>query len=321
MSKIPQIGLVGAGVMGSHHARVISSSDIAELGFIVDPREDVGKAAAAKFNTLWYPELPDLSGTQGVIVAAATEAHFDVASAVLDQGTALLVEKPIAASLKETEQILAMAERESIPFTCGFLERYNPAIITARQLVRDPIHFTSTRHSPYAPRIKTGVAWDLLVHDVDLAVQFFGETPTQVDAHLGFFHPLSDSGAEDVSEAILSFGENGLAHCSASRVGQRKIRHVSVYELDRLIEIDLLRRDVTIYNHVTEELSGDKGHGYKQQTIIEIPELITSKEPLVSQLENFVALIGGLRDIDDERESLLAPHQVIEKVKNSTIKN
>lgn len=301
--------------MGSLHARVISQSVSAELAAIVDPRKSVGGAIANRFGATWAPELGSLTGIDGVVIAAATEAHFDLAMTVLEAGVPLLVEKPVADGLEKTLAILDRSAELGVPMMCGLLERFNPAVLTAKALMQSPVYITATRHSPYAPRIRTGVSWDLLVHDVDLAIGILGSAPTLVTGSLAQFHPDSVAGAEDVAEVVLGFESGGMAQISASRIGQRKVRSLNIHELDRLIEVDLLRRDVTVYHHVSGQAADDQGRGYKQQTVIEIPELITSQEPLAAQLEHFVGLIEGSIDADNERRSIEPSHRVVEKLK------
>lgn len=313
MSTRQQVVLVGAGSMGSHHARVISQSDSADLAVLVDPRADVGRAVADRFGAEWRPELPDLAPYGAVVIAAATEAHYELAVQVLGQDRPLLIEKPVADSLLRTEEILALADERDLPMMCGLLERYNPAVITARSVSREPLHVTATRHSPYAPRIRTGVAWDLLVHDVDLAINFVGTEPTTVSSRRGFYHPESVPGAEDVATTILGFEHGAVAQISASRVGQHKVRTLAIHELDRLIEVDLLRRNLTVYRHVSEDTMGD-GPSYRQQTIIEIPEIPPAPEPLTAQFARFLAVIDGRVDAAAERRTILPSHRVIDHV-------
>jgi hypothetical protein len=112
---------------------------------------------------------------------------------------------------------------------------------------------------------------------------------------------------------VLSF-PSGLATVSASRLGQRKVRSLVVSELDRLIEIDLLRRDVTIYRHVSHDSATPDGLGYRQQTVIEIPELVSAREPLATQLDRFLDLLAGKVDPATERESILPSHRVVASV-------
>ncbi|SFQ44779.1 Predicted dehydrogenase [Amycolatopsis arida] len=309
-----RIALIGTGSMGSLHARVLSQNERVTLSRVIDPREDSGRACAERYETRWTPELGALSDVDAVVLASATETHHELALEILRQGTPVLVEKPLSNDLAAAEEIVALAESRGVPLMCGLLERYNPAVLTVQALLREPIHLMARRHGPYAPRIKTGVAWDLLVHDVDIAIQLFrGQVPERVASGAGYFHPSSESGAEDTIETVLTF-PTGLATVSASRLGQRKVRSLMVSELDRLIEIDLLRRDVTIYRHVSHDAATPDGLGYRQQTVIEIPELVTAREPLATQLDRFVDLLEGRIDADVERESILPSHRVVASV-------
>jgi predicted dehydrogenase len=309
-----RIALVGTGNMGSLHARVLAANERVDLVRVIDPREEAGKAVAERYETKWTPELGSLSDVDAVVLASATEVHYDLAQEILGQGKPLLVEKPVCNSFEKSQEIVGLSAKKDVPLMCGLLERYNPAVMTARALVQEPIHLMARRHGPYAPRIKTGVAWDLLVHDVDLAIQFFGgATPARVTSGAGYFHPQSVDGAEDTIETVLSF-PTGLATVSASRLGQKKVRSLVVSELDRLIEIDLLRRDVTIYRHISHDSVTPDGLGYRQQTVIEIPELVTAREPLATQLDRFCDLLEGKIDAEVERDLILPSHHVVEQV-------
>jgi predicted dehydrogenase len=311
----PRVMLVGAGSMGALHARVLSQSDRVELVKVVEPAAEVGRSVAERFGTAWAPEFDSLSGVDAVVLASATPTHHKIALDVLNQDVALLVEKPVCDELAATEEVIATAEARDVPLMCGLLERYNPAVMTAMALMDQPVHIQATRHSPYAPRIKTGVGWDLLVHDVDLAIRCFGGAePERISSGTGYFHPASDAGAEDVLDTVLGFAGGGLATVSASRVGQRKVRSLSITEVDRLVELDLLRRDVTIYRHVSHDAATPDGLGYRQQTVIEIPELVSFREPLATQLDRFVDLLEGKADAAEERATILPAHRVVAKV-------
>ncbi len=165
--------------MGSMHARVMHSSPLAELAVVVEPREDVGREVADRYGAAWAPDLSGLEGVDAVVVAAATGAHRQLALQVIDAGLPLLVEKPVADDLAASQEVVDASAAKGTPLMCGLLERFNSAVATAFSLAREPVQVSTTRHGPYASRIKTGVAWDLLVHDVDLAVRLLGE-PTGV---------------------------------------------------------------------------------------------------------------------------------------------
>lgn len=305
------LAVIGAGQMGQFHARVISQNPRTRLELVVDPREDVGRKVAESFNARWAPKIPADMEVDAAIVAAATEAHATLGFEIIAQGKHLLIEKPIAPSFEEVIQLTNSAKAKGLTMMCGLLERFNPAVVTAKSLIREPVHIVTTRHSPYAPRIRTGVAWDLLIHDIDLIVQFMGEAPESVSAAFITRHPNSEQASEDVAESVLSFSGQRIAQASASRIGQRKIRSLSVYEDKRLVEVDLLRRDVTIFNNVSEA-EAEGGRGYKQQTVIEIPELLTNTEPLAAQLEEF---INAIESSDTNKiDTYLPAHESISKM-------
>jgi predicted dehydrogenase len=309
-----RVAVVGAGVMGGYHVRVVAQSERCELARVVEPDASVGQPLADRYGAQWRPEADDFADLDAVVIATPTEHHADLVLRALDSGVPVLVEKPVTPDLATAERIVAAADERQVPIMCGFVERFNPAILTVQSMLNEPVHVTALRHSPYASRVRTGVAWDLLIHDVDASLRLLGHEPVRVSANLGCFHPSSGEGSEDVAEAVMSFGSGAVASVSASRIGQRKLRSMSIAELNRTIELDLLRRDVTIYRHVSADIETQNGIGYRQQTIIEIPQLVSAREPLAAQLDHFLDLAAGSVDMKEERESILPAHRVIHRM-------
>jgi predicted dehydrogenase len=314
MTARARIALIGAGSMGSLHARVISQSERGELAVVIDSNEAVGRALAERYGTPWRPEVGRLDDVSGVVVAAATEAHHELGRYVLDSGLPLLMEKPLAHRLEDAHDLVDHSAKNDVPLMVGLLERFNPAIMTALKVVSSPRHVTSVRHSPYVARIRTGVASDLLIHDVDIVLSLAGADPSVVRGSFGYLHPDSPATSEDVADATLAFSDGMVANLSASRMSQRKVRGFTIAELDRMIEVDMLRNAVTIYRNVANE-AGDDGLSYRQQAIVEIPQLVSSREPLAVQLDRFLDLITGAADSAQERASILPAHNVIERVR------
>jgi predicted dehydrogenase len=316
MTARPRIALIGAGSMGSLHARVLSQSEHAELVVVIDSNEEVGRALAERFGSTWRPEAGGLDDIDGVVVAAATEAHHELGRHVLDAGLPLLMEKPLAHRLGDAEDLVDLSAKTDTPLMVGLLERFNPAIMTALKVADAPRHVTAVRHSPYVARIRTGVSSDLLIHDVDIVLSLAGADPTVVRGSFGYLHPDSPTGSEDVADATLGFADGMVASISASRMSQRKIRGFTIAELDRMIEVDMLRNAVTIYRNVANE-AGDDGLSYRQQAIVEIPQLVSSREPLAAQLDRFLDLISGAADATLERATILPAHSVVEQVRRN----
>jgi len=308
MSTPLRIGLIGAGTMGALHARVISTSSRTQLAWVHDRNPATGRAIADRHASRFAQEV-DFSSVDAVVVAAPTQFHHEVGLQVIENHTPMLMEKPLGNTIDEVDALLAAAEHHDTPIMCGLLERFNPAVRTAFELSRVPLHFRSTRHSPMTDRIQTGVGGDLLIHDLDLAIRLFGEAPTTA---IGLTDRTGDSDGrvEDIVEALLRFGTYGVGALSASRRSQRKIRSMMIAEADRLIEVDLLRQDITIYRHVFESLTDDD-LGYRQQTIIDVPVLRHHGEPLMMQLDHFANIVQGTVDHRAERESIRPAHAVL----------
>ncbi len=295
--------------MGALHARVLSQHPSSALAVVVDPDEGAGRALAEAHDATWAPDL-DVE-IDAAVVASPTETHVAWAERLLAAGVPTLVEKPVSTCLEETRAVVAMAERHDVPVMCGLLERFNPVVATALEIVDAPVHVSVVRHSPYVERIRTGVALDLLIHDVDLALRIAGRRPDGIMAHVACVHPKSEPGAEDVAEVTLSYDEGLLVSLSASRLSQRKVRSLWIAELDRMVEVDMLRHDITVYRHVGNAMIGDDGRGYRQQTIMDIPVVANVREPLAVQLDRFVALARGELDAAAERATIVPPHEVV----------
>lgn len=309
-----RIGLIGAGAMGTLHARVIATSVAAELAWVADPSE-AGYRVAERYGSRWIPE-PDFGSVDAVVVAAPTHLHHHVALEVIRSGLPMLLEKPLTDDYDRSVEVVEAARRAGSVLMCGFVERFNPAVRTALDIATAPVHASTVRHSPYQERILTGVALDLLIHDIDILMRLFAADPTIVQGMHGYFDPRSVAGREDMVEVSMRFPGGELATASVSRIAQRKVRILRVVELGRAIDVDLLRQSVTVYRHI-EESSADQDSGYRQQTIIEIPVIRYQGEPLQLQLQHFVDLVVGAGDPAAELESLLPPHRVVARVGES----
>jgi predicted dehydrogenase len=305
-----RVGVIGAGVMGAAHARVVTQSHRTELAFVVDTDRDRAADVADRFGTECRQDIDDFDHCDAVIIAAPTEHHWDWAKRVLDADVPVLIEKPLSDQVSKARKLIEVASNNGVPLMCGFLERYNSAFIALREIVGQPLFLTAERISPYPARIRTGVASDLMIHDLDMTMLLMGRGPETMQAHFAYCHPSSDSDSEDVAQTVLTFSDGVFASLCASRLGQRKVRGLTVVELDRLIEIDLLRNDITVYRHVANDAIDD-GPGYRQQTVIDIPFVPRTEEPLVAQLDRFVDLATGRADPALELDTLLAPHELV----------
>jgi predicted dehydrogenase len=174
------------------------------------------------------------------------------------------------------------------------------------------IHVMSQRHSPSDARKLGSVVYDLLIHDIDIALRLLGGTkPISTLANSW----NSQNRQSEIADCVLKFENQSLATLSASRMSQRKIRTLSVLSEENLIEVDLLRADVTIYRNIRQEQPSDARElTYRSETVIDIPFVRHQGEPLALEHQHFIKLIRGELDSELEIDSILAPHLVARDV-------
>lgn len=304
-----KIGLVGAGSMGRNHARVISQSPSSALPLVYDSDASKADVLARDFGASVTDSIAALSECDGVVIAATTSAHAAIARELLAAGVPILLEKPLSGKQVEVREILEQSKTNSIPMMCGFVERYNPALATALSILDEPVvHLYSCRHSPRNLRTFSSVIGDLLIHDLDLTCRLAQGPSSSVQGNTwappGVAYP-------EIADCSIRFGSDMLAVQTASRWAQQKIREVRIATDSLLIDVDLLRVTVTVYRNKSQTGVSERGvASYRSETVIDVPYVRHSGEPLAMQLEHFCDLIRGDVDADIERASIAPPHDL-----------
>ena len=308
-----KIALVGVGAMGSHHARVASGSMRARLFAVVDQDAARAEAVAGDIGCLATADVAVAARSDAAIVATPTESHLDIALGLLELGRPLLIEKPLAPDLPAVQAILDASRKHDVPVMCGFVERFNPVLGTALSLLDGPpVHVVAIRHSPPAERIISGVVSDMLIHDLDLAVQIAGDQDV-ADVVSTLWRP-SGSPTAEIADCTIRFSGGTVATLSASRVSQRKVRSLTIATETQLIELDLLRQDISVYRHVRHEQLGGASTTYRAETVIDIPFVRHAGEPLALQFEHFLDLVEGRADAETERRRALPAHELASRI-------
>jgi UDP-N-acetylglucosamine 3-dehydrogenase len=241
-----RVGVVGVGVMGSNHARVLAEIPGVTLVGVADPdtgrREQVVNAAGcAGFAAV--EGLLD-HGVDAVTIAAPTHLHEEIALACIARGVHVLVEKPIASTVEEGRAIIAAARRAGVALMVGHVERFNPTVATIKQAIQgeDILSIAITRVGPFPPRMSNvGVVIDLAVHDIDL-IRWF------TDSEIVDIQPqLSNAVAEREDIALLQFrtASGVLAHINTNWLTPFKARNVTIATRNKYIMADLLTFQVT----------------------------------------------------------------------------
>lgn len=241
-----RIGVVGVGVMGSNHARVLAGLAGVTLVGIADPDRKQAEFVAQTLGCQGVGtvgELLDL-GLDAITIAAPTQLHHEIALACIARGVHVLVEKPIASSVEEGNDIVAAAKRAGVTLMVGHVERFNPAVEAVKQAIRgeDILSIAITRVGPFPPRMSNiGVVIDLAVHDIDL-IRWFTESEI-IDVQ----PQVSSAVAEREDIALLQFrtASGVLAHINTNWLTPFKARNITVATRGKYVMGDLLTRQVT----------------------------------------------------------------------------
>ena len=323
--SLVRLAVIGAGAMGTNHIRAIAEHEHCDLVGIIDADIERSQAIASQYSTKSFGSIEEvMEGQQvdGFVVATTTRSHFSVCSEIIELKIPLLVEKPITDDLTSTLELVELAKENKTPMMCGFVERFNPSVQTALSLIIEPIlHMASVRHSPQNPRATASVVYDLLIHDLDLALLFHNWNNEVLDVQSSHWTPLG-SNTDEICDSVITFKDGALASLSASRWGQRKIREIRVTTENSLLEIDLLRTTVTVYKNVMQE-SVLKGGSvtYRAQTIVDIPFVRHQGEPLSQQISHFRRLILGEIDFTHERKTILESHKLAARIQLNRTEN
>jgi UDP-N-acetylglucosamine 3-dehydrogenase len=284
--------VIGAGAMGRNHVRLLAGMAGVSLVAVLDSDKGRALAAAGPVGAVALTSLDDLPAVDVAVVATPTPSHTEAAEMLIGRGASVLVEKPLAPSVEEAERLVALADSAGVTLAVGHIERFNGAFEMLKLLVTDPVLLQFERLSPYTPRIGDSVVFDLMVHDLDLACWIAGGYPTTVQA--AGVAVFSDT--IDVASALLEFENGCVGRLDASRVTQDKVRRAAVSERERFIVADCLRQDLRIKRQVEvgQTAEGDTPV-YRQASVVEVPWMPRSGEPLAKELDDFVAAVRERR--------------------------
>ena len=261
--------------------------DIQLIG-VVDSNPEVLAQVAASAGTKGFGSCDLLPEVDFAVVAVPTVEHFSVAEQLIRRGISVLVEKPLASTPDDAGRLVALADAHGVLLATGHIERFNPVVSALVRLVNEPLLMQFSRLSPYTPRIRESIVFDLMVHDLDLACLLAGAPPIEISA--GGITVLSDT--HDAASAVLTFPGSCVASITASRITQDKVRRISVSERERFLDADCLRQELSIKRETTGEYNADAS--YQQASIVEIPYLDRRAEPLALELRNFANAVAGL---------------------------
>lgn len=277
MNKI-RVAVVGAGVFGRHHLRVLSQSLNATLVGVVDSDPERAAQVAAEHNCLTFATLGELQGNvDAAVVAVPTSLHADVGSELLASGIDVLVEKPIAADLASARRLVDMAAEYERILQIGHLERFNPAVTALKKITTIPLFFEVHRLSLFSPRsLDVDVVLDLMIHDLDIVLDLAGGMPEEIRA--AGISILSHK--VDIANVRLAFPGGCIANLTASRVSTERVRKLRLFQPHQYISLDYQKQEAVAFT-----VGGNQQIGFQPLTIVK-------QEPLRLEVEAFLEAVA-----------------------------
>lgn len=279
MSDELKVGVIGVGSLGQHHARVYSELKQCCLVGVYDVDREQSERVAEKHQTVAYDSMEALShDVEAVSIVVPTDRHREVAGMFIQKGVHSLVEKPIAATTAEAEELVALAEAHDVMLQVGHIERFNPVMAYLEKVSDKPRFIEAHRLASYPPPreglhprgTEVSVILDLMIHDIEIILHLV-QSPVRSIQAVGV--PVL-SPTEDIANVRLSFENGCVANLTVSRISPERMRKIRVFYEDAYISLD--------YQNQSGELYRKSESGIESE---EVP--INKAEPLMSELSNF----------------------------------
>ena len=236
-----RVAVVGVGDFGRNHVRVYRELQGADLVGVVDTNPARARQVAEEFSIAVLPGIEALAGrVDAVSLAVPTTEHARVGCQLLRQGMDVLVEKPMAASLGQADELLAVAREHGRVMQVGHLERFNPAVGAVEKVVSRPLFFEVHRLGVFLPRsLDIDVVYDVMIHDLDILLALVGAPVADLKA-VGI--PVVTDRV-DIAHARIEFESGAVANVTASRVSTERVRKMRFFQMHEYISVDYTRQD------------------------------------------------------------------------------
>ena len=254
----PKIGVIGGGHLGRIHAKLLTANCSCEFVGVADPSPDSRQFVESQLNATAIADYRDWNGAiDGAIIAAPTFLHHEIGSWCLSRGIHVLMEKPIASTLKDASQLVLLAKSNNCTLQVGHVERFNPAWQLATTHFRSHTirYIEAAREGTYTGRsTDIGIVMDLMIHDIDLILSVVNAPIDSVSAY--GWSVLGET--EDFATASLSFCNGTIVNLRASRISPVAKRSMQVYSDDGLTEIDFASNSVSLTSAVDDVADGSR---------------------------------------------------------------
>ncbi len=317
-----KIGVLGAGHLGKIHLRLLNQSEKYELVGFFDPFEDNAIKVATEFGYKKFDSITELIAAVDVIdIVTPTVQHFECAKMVIEAGKHIFIEKPIATTVSEAEEIVSLANKYNVKGQVGHVERFNPAFTAVKDMIDKPMFIETHRLAEFNPRgTDVPVVLDLMIHDIDAILSVVKSKVKSVNA--SSVAVISDS--PDITNARLEFENGCVANITASRISMKNMRKSRFFQKDAYISVDYLDKICEVVRmQDAPEIPGDfdmilqNAEGVKKQIYFDNPN-VHPNNAILDELESFADAINNdttpIVTLEDGTEALRVAYMIIDSM-------
>ena len=273
------VGVVGTGHLGKLHIKMFRDIENCNLVGVHDSNTEQAKLASDKFSVKVFDSLESLlENVNAISIAATTSAHYELAKECLQAGRHIFIEKPITATIPEAEEIVDLANSLNLKLQIGHIERFNPALVSMEKYIIDPKFIQTDRLAQFNPRgTDVAVVLDLMIHDIDIILSLIKSKVENIEAN--GVAVVSDN--IDIANARIQFENGSVANVTASRISQKKMRKMRIFQRNSYVALDFVTGVSEVYRllPVDQEVEhslisfGEIGVGDKKKRLVyEQPE-------------------------------------------------
>ncbi len=305
-----KIGVIGTGNMGRNHARVYSELKGVENIYTFDIEKN-NIAEMRKTGFVACDSMHELLDyVDAVSICVPTKYHLDVAKAAIEKNVNFLVEKPVASSVKEGEELLEMLKNKNLIVGVGHVERFNPIINEISRIINNPFIVDIRRHNPTSSRMKdTSIIEDLMIHDIDIVFNILFKTKNLLDSTN---YKIASGGNHNACKVMITFN-GSIVSISASRNACKKVRNIYIEDENFTVEGDFMTQE--IFTYWKPETYGLEKGKYTQENITE-KILVNKVEPLKVELKTFIECVKKHSEFPITIEQALNNLRICEQVRN-----
>ncbi len=278
------IGVIGVGHLGRIHATLLREIDAVRLVGVYDIDKNKADRIAGELGVRSFSSVDEMvEKVDAVSVVAPTSIHHDLAVRLIGAGKQCFIEKPIASTVAEAEDICRLSDEKKVKVQVGHVERYNPAVLALSHLKLEPMFIESHRLAQFKPRgIDVAVVLDLMVHDIDLILSFIKSPVAGIDASgVGV---ISDT--VDIANARIKFENGAVANLTSSRISQHQMRKMRLFQRDAYITIDFAEGVAEVYRAAMPDSTGLAGINLGVIGVGESSRIVTYEQPEVPQVNS-----------------------------------